>query len=368
MSWVETLRAEARAEFDHKGLPTSSDEQWKYTRVTSLEKQLFDTAPIEMITQNAIVTPIRDLLADDSEILKKYLGKIADYRERIFDALNTALMQDGYFIYVPAGKIINEPIELLFVTTDENNNKSSYIRNILVMEEHSYATVIERYQGEGRYLNNIVTEVSLGGCAHLEHYKLQQESLEATHIASMVVQQSHDSCFVSYSVSLGGALVRNDIATELIAENTECELNGLYMVDNKQHVDYHTLIDHIKPKGKSRENYRGIVNGRGRAVFNGKIVVHPDAQKTDAQMTNKNLLLSKTGEIDTKPELQIDADDVKCSHGATVGQLSEESLFYLRSRGIAEAEAKKMLTYAFAKEIIDKIKIESLRKEIKHAL
>jgi Fe-S cluster assembly protein SufD len=346
----------------------SNQEQWKYTRVSHLEKQLFDTAPIDIVTTNAIVTPMRDLLESHSELLKKYLGKMADNRERVFDALNMALMQDGYFIYIPAGKIINEPIELLFVTTDENNNKSSYTRNIIVMEEHSYATVIERYQGEGRYFNNIVTEISLGACAHLEHYKLQQESLEATHIASMVVQQSRDSRFFSHSVSLGGALVRNDIAAELIAENTECELNGLYMADGKQHVDYHTLIDHIKPKGKSRENYRGIVDGKGRAVFNGKIVVHPDAQKTDSQMSNKNLLLSKTGEIDTKPELQIDADDVKCSHGATVGQLSDEALFYLCSRGIDAAEAKKMLTYAFAKEIIDKIKIESLRKEIENAI
>jgi Fe-S cluster assembly protein SufD len=368
VSWVAGLRAEAQKEFEKKGLPTPSDEQWKYTRVKGIEKQLFNTASIEIVTNNVIVTPIKDLLAQHSELLKKYLGKIADYRERPFDALNMALMQDGYFIYIPAGTIINEPIELLFTTTDSNNNKSSYTRNIIIMEEHSYATVIERYKGDGTYFNNVVTEIRLGECSHLEHCKIQQESFESTHIASLVVQQSASSRFISHSISLGGNLVRNDIVSELIGENTECELNGLYMAAGKQHVDYHTLIDHIKPKGTSRQNYRGIVNDKGRAVFNGKIVVHPDAQKTDSQMTNKNLLLSKFGEIDTKPELQIDADVVKCSHGATVGQLSDESLFYLRSRGIDEADAKSMLTYAFAKEIIGKIKIESLRKEIENAI
>jgi Fe-S cluster assembly protein SufD len=380
VSWLNTLRAEAREEFDRKGLPTSRDEQWKYTRVTGLEKQIFEVSSCATVSnieygENDIVflngTCVKNdflSLKDNPENFKPYLGKIADYRERVFDALNMALMQDGYFIHIPAGKIIDKPIQILFLTTEENNNKSAYMRNIILMGEHSYATVIERYQGVGNYFNNIVTEISIGACAHLEHYKIQQESLDATHIAAMVVQQSSDSRFISHSVSLGGNLVRNDINTELIAENTECELNGLYLGNHKQHVDYHTLIDHIKPHGTSRQHYKGIVNGRARAVFNGKIVVHPDAQKTNAKMTNKNLLLSKTAEIDTKPELQIDADDVQCSHGATVGQLSAESLFYLKSRGLDDATARHLLTYAFAKEIINRMTYEPVKLDVQKAL
>jgi Fe-S cluster assembly protein SufD len=400
--WMNDLRVEAMAEFERKGLPVFSDEQWKYTRTTIFEKQLFEAA-INKNTQlspelpshnshrlvfidgcyaqhlsrllptfpkNVMLNSLANVLKENPEQIKPYLSKIADYREQAFDALNTAFMNDGVYLNIPAGTIVSEPIEFLFLTSEANENKASYLRNLIIMNEHSFATIIERYQTIGgiTYFTSALTEIDLGECVQLEHYKLQQESEQAVHIATTVTRQAKSSRWVNHAVSLGGALVRNDITTELIAENTECELNGLYMVNNKQHVDYHTLIDHIKPKGTSRQTYKGIVNGRGRAVFNGKIVVHPDAQKTDAQMTNKNLLLSKTAEIDTKPELQIDADDVKCSHGTTVGQLSDESLFYLRSRGIDQASARHILTYAFAREMIDKMKLDFVREDIQAAL
>ena len=241
-------------------------------------------------------------------------------------------------------------------------------RNLVVMAEQSEATLIESYVGldDADYFTNAVTEISLADNAILKHYKVQQESLNAYHIGSLNAWQGKNSQLESHSVSLGGALVRNDIHSQLDAEGANIVMNGLYMTSGRQHVDNHTRVDHLKPHTYSTENYRGVLNDRSRAVFNGKVVVHKQAQKIDAHQNNANLLLSDDAEIDTKPELEIYADDVKCSHGATVGQLDENMLFYLRSRAIDEETARSLLTYAFADEVISKIEFMPIRNRLEY--
>lgn len=389
--WMVQLRQSAMDRFE---FPTSKNEEWKYTRVAPLEKQLFAASTpttssltikqiSHIIPENAhllvfvdgyyaahlshifvskeiVLTNLTDAIQNKTEQIRKYLDK----ETTSFVALNTACMSDGVFLQVPKNVTIKESIHCLFITTEANHNKAAHLRNIICVGENSQLTLIEHYYGMGdaHYFTNVVTEVDIENNAHFEHYKLQQESEEAIHIANLVAHQLRDSRLTGHSISLGGQLVRNDLNMRLAAEGVECALNGLYKVSGQQHVDYHTTIHHTHPHGKSREVYKGIVDGQARAVFNGKIVVSADAQKTDAQLNNKNLLLSKSAEIDTKPELQIDADDVQCSHGATVGQLSEESLFYLRSRGLSADTAKALLTYAFAKEIIDRMPLKSMRQ------
>ena len=236
------------------------------------------------------------------------------------------------------------------------------------MEANTEATLIENYIGldDANYFTNTVTEVSLADGANLQHYKVQQESLNSTHIGNLNVMQQKDSRLISHSISLGGSLVRNDIHSQLAAEGASVVLNGLYMTKGKQHIDNHTRVDHLKPNTHSEENYRGVMNDNSRAVFNGKVIVHPQAQKIEAHQHNANLLLSDNAEIDTKPELEIYADDVKCSHGATVGQLDQDMLFYLRTRAIDEETAKSLLTFAFVEEVISKITLAPLRERLEH--
>jgi Fe-S cluster assembly protein SufD len=239
---------------------------------------------------------------------------------------------------------------------------------LIILSENSQATVIESYIGlnDSDYFNNTVTEVCMKQNAHLQHYKIQQESMQAYHIGSLKITQAKDSRVESHSISLGGALVRNDIHSLLEAEGAGIRMNGLYMATGKQHVDNHTRVDHMRPHTSSHEIYRGVLNDHARGVFNGKVVVHKDAQKTDAVQSNANLLLSDNAEVDTKPELEIYADDVKCAHGATVGQLDQDMLFYLRSRSIDENTAKSLLTFAFADEVIRRINLDPIRKRLEY--
>jgi Fe-S cluster assembly protein SufD len=232
---------------------------------------------------------------------------------------------------------------------------------------NAHCTIIETYKGQGAYFNNAVTEIVAGDGAVVDHYKVQLESPEAYHIATMQVALGRSANFSSHSISLGGALVRND-ANAVLSEGTEATLNGLYLVNGTQHIDNHTVIDHAKPHGTSHELYKGVLDGTAHAVFNGRIIVRKDAQKTDSKQTNKNLVLSDDAVIDTKPELQILADDVRCTHGATIGQLDAESLFYLQSRGIGKREARDMLTYAFAQDILDRIKVPALKESLEKTL
>jgi Fe-S cluster assembly protein SufD len=269
-------------------------------------------------------------------------------------------------VYVPRGSVVDVPIHLIFISLPHGEATVSHPRNLLVLEANTQAKVIESYIGLGNdvYLTNAVTEFVLGQNASAEHCKLEWESSSAFHVATLQVQQARSSNLVSHAIALGGALARHDINVALNGEGGESTLNGLFMATDEQHIDNHTRIDHVAPHCTSREFYKGILGGKGRGVFNGKIVVHKDAQQTDAMQTNKNLLLSEGASIDTKPQLEIFNNDVKCSHGSTIGRLDEHSLFYLRTRGLGEEEARSLLTYAFASELVNRISLEPLRTKL----
>jgi Fe-S cluster assembly protein SufD len=311
-------------------------------------------------------------LNSDSALVEPHLARHAGYQDHPFVALNTAFLQDGAFVSIPRGKAVERPIHLLFVSTHDRRGTAtvSHPRNLILAGDDSQAMVIESYIGlnNALYFTNAVTEIVAGENAVVAHYKLQRESEEAFHISTVQASLSHNSNFSSHSIDLGGALVRNDVNAVLDGKGIECTLDGLYMVAGRQHVDNHTRIDHVKPHCSSRELYKGVLGGRSKGVFNGKIYVHKDAQKTDAKQTNKNLLLSEDAVINTKPQLEIYADDVKCTHGTTIGQLDQEAIFYLRSRGIDLEAARGLLTYAFASEMIGRIKVEPVRAQLETLL
>ena len=406
-SWVHELRKAAIARFAELGFPTTRHEEWKYTAVAPIAKVPFtrvgDDRPMflswalkrlgfglsegarlvfvnghyarEYSSLRALPGGVRAgnlaaALADDWERVEPHLARYARYQDHAFVALNTAFIEDGAFLYLPAGTVVGDPIHLVFISTARGTASASHPRNLIVAGHNSQATIVETYVGTDKavYFTNAVTEVVVGENAAIDHYKLQRESEEAFHVATLEVHQGRSSNFGSHSIALGGALVRNDVNVVLDGEGSECTLNGLYMVTGQQHVDNHTRIDHARPHCLSRQLYKGVLDGKARGVFNGKIVVHPPAQKTDARQTNKNLLLSGDALIDTKPQLEINNNDVKCTHGSTIGRLDEDSIFYLRSRGIGEEMARSLLTYAFASEIINRIKVEPLRATLENLL
>jgi len=279
-------------------------------------------------------------------------------------------MRDGVFVWVPKGTVVEKPIHLVFLTVGKDGPTVSQPRNLIVLEENSEAAILESYLGldDNGYFTNGVTEVVLADNAVLDHTKIERESQGAFHIANLQVQQGRSARFFSHVVSTGGSLVRNEVNTVLGGEGGECSLDGLFVVDASQHVDNRTRIDHVRPHGSSRELYKGVLGGAARGIFNGKIYVHKNAAKTDAKQTNNNLLLSKNASVDTKPQLEIYNNDVKCTHGSTIGQIDGRALFYLRSRGLAQAEAQRLLTFAFASEVIGRIKLERLRLQLENWL
>jgi Fe-S cluster assembly protein SufD len=401
--WLARARDAALARFVRSGFPTSKDEEWKYTNVAAIEKRAFRTLPHgarvatpaernapaygcspghRVVFVNGRYSPalsavgrlpagvaLESLAAAFDrapDALERLIGE--DSRQTVFGALNTAFMADGIYLHVPRATAVEEPVHLFFMATEKD--AAIHPRNVIVAEEGSQATVIEHYEGaEGAaYFTNAVTQIFAAENATVEHCKLQQEPLRAFHIAGIHAAQARGSRFLSHSISLGAAIARNDISTTFDAEGCEATLNGLYLARGRQHVDHHTRIDHAKPAGKSREYYRGLLDGASRGVFNGKVIVHPQAQRTDAHQLNHNLLLSKDAEVDTKPQLEIYADDVKCTHGATVGQLDDAQLFYLRSRGMEEAVARSLLVYAFARDVIERIRVAALRAQLEELL
>jgi Fe-S cluster assembly protein SufD len=297
---------------------------------------------------------------------------VAPASRHAFVALNTAFLADGAFIHVPAHAVVEKPIHVLFLSTGAGNGTPlmAHPRVLVVLGDNSQASVVESYAGpEGtRYLTNAVTELVLGPHAVLDHYKLQHESVEAYHVGGTYIHAARSANCSSHSVSLGGALVRNDVVAVLDGEGGECTLNGLYLGDAQRLVDNHTTIDHAKAHCGSREIYKGILADRARGVFNGKIIVRADAQKTDAKQTNRALLLSHDAQINTKPQLEILANDVKCTHGAAVGQLDEEAVFYLRSRGIGRAEARRLLIHAFAGDVLQRMPVVAIREAVERVL
>lgn len=381
LPWLAQLQSKAATNLNRRGFPTRHDEEWKYTNVDALLKQSFapqqpKTSPSVLngsdlpvkqqifiqnglisgekeLTQNlpagVLILSLSEALTQHADLIKPYLGEILK-QEHGFHFLNTALIECGVFIYIPKGICLDAPIVLSHV--QDQTNQAVHLRHLIIAQEQSQVTVIEEYLGEVDccYLTNTVTEVFVGARAQVTHYKIQRESKEAYHLGHLAVKQSVHSQFSSHSISLGGKLVRSDISMYLQEEHAHCLMNGIYAPAEGQHVDHHTTVYHLVPNCSSDQDYKGILTGRSRAVFNGKVIVAKDAQHTDAKQQNKNLLLSANAEIDTKPQLEIFADDVLCSHGATVGQLDEEALFYLATRGIGRQEASHYLIHAFAIE------------------
>ena len=315
---------------------------------------------------------IRGALKDAkyAEILRDQLARSADYSENAFTALNTAFISSGAFLFISKGVSIDAPIHLLFIADVKEKAVASFPRILIVAEKGSSATVIESYASahEEVYFTNAVVEIRLEDGARLNYYKVQRENSKAFHIATTQAELGRNSSFNSTTVTLGAQLSRHNINVALDNEGAECWVDGLYIVGSGQHADTHSLIDHRKPHCTSHQLYKGILDGKSRAVFNGKVFVHENAQQTDAMQTNKNLLLSNEARVDTKPQLEIFADDVKCAHGATVGQLEEEELFYLSSRGLHPIIARNLLTYGFAEEVIEKIKVESIKAQLDEAV
>jgi Fe-S cluster assembly protein SufD len=403
LPWLKNARVRAIEQFAELGFPTTKHENWKYTSLASLDgRGLQPSVPGEAhpdclaaianlkldndahllvfvdghfseklsarkaLPNGVILSDLNAALATHPEQLERFFGE-TKFGTGV-GALNGALFADGYVLIVPQRVEIEAAIHVLFLQTARDT--ISNVRNIIVADSGSRARVIEHFAtlGDFPYFNNISTEINTARDSRIEHLKLQQESASASHIADIRATQAQASEFASYSFALGGLLSRNDIATYFDGEHGHCTMNGLYLTQGKQIVDHHTRVDHAKPRCVSREFYKGILDGTSRAVFNGRVIVHKDAQQTDASQSNRNLLLSENAEVDTKPELEIYADDVKCAHGATVGQLDRNQLFYLRSRGIDEAAARTLLIFAFAEDLVSGLTYLPLRQRMEQIL
>ena len=411
-SWIGRLRESAMDQFEQLGFPTVKDEEWKYTNVAPLTK--LDLKPVTELEAsvtslttadvaglgyieaeksqlvfvngvlrqhlssltdlpaNVVAIDLETALADEKyrDLFREHLARSADYNLGGFVALNMAMISSGAFVLIPKGVELATPLHLLFISESLETSAASFPRVLVVAEENSGATIIESYVSakDGVYFTNAVVEVVLKDGARLEHYKLQRESAEAFHIAATHADLGPNSRYDATTINFGAQLSRHDIGVKMAHEGAECWVDGLYVVGTGQHTDTHSVIDHQQPHGTSHQLYKGILDGKSRAVFNGKVFVRHGAQKTDAMQTNKNLLLSNEARVDTKPQLEILADDVKCAHGAAVGQIEEDELFYLETRGIHTALARNLLTYGFAEEVIGKIKIESIRAQLDEAV
>ena len=358
-AWLQSLRDAAFARFAELGFPTTHNEEWRFTNVAPIARTAFTPVAADAL----LVYPesVKKLAPAEAEA---HLARHAAFDQNPFVALNTAFLGNVTVLEVPRNAVIEQPIEITHQGTD---GTAAHPRTLIIVGANAQCTIVETYKGTGTYFTNAVTEIVVGDRAVVDHYKVQQESVSAFHIATLQATLGRSAAFSTHSISLGGALVRNDVNVTL-SEGSDATVNGLYIVNGTQHIDNHTLIDHAMPHGTSHELYKGILDGKAHAVFNGKIIVRKDAQKTDSKQTNKNLVLSDDAVVDTKPELQIFADDVRCTHGATIGQLDAEALFYLQSRGIGKSQARRLLTYAFAQDVVDRIKVQSLRDSLEAIL
>ncbi|HEY3203550.1 MAG TPA: Fe-S cluster assembly protein SufD [Thermoanaerobaculia bacterium] len=393
-AWLSELRREAFARFEELGFPTAKDEGWRQTGIQPitntpwvLAKPVSRTVPLPAIDgaravfingrfaknlsrlpEGIRVESMRTALDAEPEAFRAHLARIAAFEQNAFTALNTAFFQDGAVVRIASGAVVPAPIALVFVSAPNGAPAVSHPRILILAAERSQASIVETYAGDSRYFTNAVTEIALSDGAVLEHYKVQRESEAASHVQTIAVRQARATQFTSHNIAFGAAIARTDLHVTLDAEGAECTLNGLFVGDGTQRLDNHTVIDHAKPHCVSRELYKGIMDGASRGVFHGKIIVRPDAQKTDAMQTNKNLLLSRQALVNSTPALEIFADDVKCKHGSTTGQLDAAALFYLRSRGIGQADARALLTYAFAADVAGRIRIPSIRAAVEEEL
>jgi Fe-S cluster assembly protein SufD len=407
VAWFELVRESAMDRFELLGFPTVKDEEWKYTNLASVSKENFlpatqesklaaedvsgfsypETTSSHVVVVNGSFREdlskttdldgvvIADLLsatvdARYNKIVRSYLARNANYNDRGLTALNTAFLQSGVFVLIPKNVELKAPLQITFIADTSEPKAMSFPRVLVVAEENSSAKLIESFvaNGEGSYFTNSVVEVVLEDGARLEHSRVQRESLQSFHVGTTAVELGRGSSYNSTAINLGAKLARHDISVIMDRDGAECWVDGLYVVGPDQHSDTHSVIDHKQPHCNSHQLYKGILDGNGRAVFNGKVFVREGAQKTDAMQTNKNLLLSPQARVDTKPQLEIYADDVKCAHGAAVGQLDQDELFYLQARGINPELGKSLLTYGFAEEVIAKIGIESIQKELDEAV
>ena len=408
--WVDRLRESAMDQFERLGFPSVKEEEWKYTNVATIAKidfspivtsdgvplsadqlELFtypearesrlvfvngilrtDLSSLTGLPEGVVAIDLVEALRSDRyhQPLQEYLARIVDYGENGFTALNTAFLGHGALVWIPKGLRIDTPLHLLFASDAAQPNAASFPRVLVIGEENSSGTIIESYAGVKDQVSftNAVVEIVLKEGARLEHYRVQDESASAFHVATTRADLGRNSSFDTTNITLGAQLSRHNLSVIMDHEGAECWVDGLYIVGTGQHADTHSVIDHKQPHCTSHQLYKGILDGKARAVFNGKVFVRHGAQKTDAMQTNKNLLLSNEAHVDTKPQLEIFAEDVKCAHGAAIGQLDEDELFYLSTRGIHSDLARNLLTYGFAEEVIAKIKVESIKSQLDEAV
>jgi Fe-S cluster assembly protein SufD len=401
-AWLRGLRERAFAHFCEAGFPTIKDEDWRFTSVHAIAKTPFAPArdghatsaahaaalapmripgaACQLVFLNGRFAPelsdcgslpegveagsLAEAIAEKGEAVERHLGRYVNLERDAFCALNTAFLDDGAYVYLPRRTVLEAPICLLFVSLPGDEPQMSHPRTLIVAEDQTEASVVEDYVslGSGTFFSNAVTELVAGEDAVIAHHLIEREDRQAFNISTLRTQQGRSANVSSHSVLLGGGLVRNNVHPVLAGEGGECLINGLFVGGGSQHMDNYMLVEHASPHCSSRQFYNGILDGHAHGVFHGRIIVHQDAQKTDAKQTNRNLLLSDDAQIDTKPQLEIYADDVKCTHGATIGQVEENALFYLRSRGLAEAAARQMLLLAFASECLDRMKCREVRE------
>lgn len=405
LAWLKALRAEATERVGLLRMPTPHDEAWRYTDISALTRKLFhplrtqtslqagdierfhiDEATTRLVFVDGVHAPqlsnigagaggvalvagnLTSTMVTHGSTLQAHLGRHAAFHDRPFAALNTSFLNDAAVIVIPRATSVATPVHLLFIATQPE--LAAHPRVLLVAEPGSAVTLIEDYVTlhEGAYFTNSVVEVALGASARVEHVRVQRESGQAFHIASCAVSLAHASRYHSVSVALGARISRVELEVRQTAAAAECSLDGLALIGDHQLADTHTFIDHAEPRGVSRQLHKTIVDDAAHAVFRGKVMVRTGAQQTDSAQSSRNLLLSARARVETLPQLEIFADDVKCTHGATVGQLDSEEIFYLRSRGLSEAAAKKLLTYAFGAEVIDRIPVASLRRRLEQAV
>jgi Fe-S cluster assembly protein SufD len=402
-AWLRKLRRDAFARFAETGFPTSHDEDWRFTNLSAIAQTPFrlvrnghhlpsrsDIAPYHVagaacqlvfvdgrfapelssfgrLPDRVTIANLATEIARHPATVEPHLGRYLNTQRDPFSALNTAFVEDGAYVHIPKGVVLEGPVHLLFISLAHDTPSVSHPRNLIVAEENSHATIVEDYISLGsgeKALCNTATELVAGDNSVISHYMIERERGQAFNVSTLRIQQGRAADVSSHSVLIGGTLVRNNVHPVLAGEGSECLINGLFIGNGRQHLDNYMLVEHASPHCGSRQFYNGILDGHAHGVFHGRIIVHKDAQKTDAKQTNRNLLLSDTAQIDTKPQLEIYADDVKCTHGATIGQIEEDALFYLRSRGIDEASARRLLLMAFAGECFSRMKEGPARKHV----
>ncbi len=404
-AWLRALRAGGLERFAALGLPTTKQEAWRFTSVEPIAETAFELAGLASggdaptpkslervelcearrhlavfvgghyapslstvagLPPGVRVMSLVDAIAREPDLVEAHLARHAHVEGHPFAALNTAFLADGAFVYVPEGTVMEEPVQLLFLSVPGARPTVSHPRSLIVVERMARVSVVETYaaHGEGVTFTNAVTEIVVGDGARADCYRVQQESIRAYHVATTVSRQGRDSVLSLHPVVFGAALSRHDIMTVMDGAGGRSLLNGLYLLEGAQHADHHTTIDHAQPHCESHEYFNGVLDGRSHGVFNGRIIVRPGAQRTDSKQTNNNLVLSEEARADSQPQLEIYADDVKCTHGATLGPIDEKALFYLKSRGLPPNEARSLLTYGFGAEILDRMEIAPLKVQL----